>query len=245
MEKKETTMKKTFLLTLWFLFANVISGAAWISVPNHGDTGWQTYIYSAGPEGFSGTAGFVVSNVIDNSAYSELLLDNLSQGGSATNRGFESGNYSGYNLLVNSAAEVTDSVIAYSGNVYNSTQGNYFSHQMGLGTGNATSAFRNANRQAGTTGSILETAVSLAPGSSFTFDWAFLAGDLSPWNDFALFYLKDKDGNVVFSDGLAQIGPIPKAAPAPLPPAIILFGLGLLGLWEGRRRVIPPQQGDR
>ncbi len=236
-------MKKILLLTLLLFFATVISGAAWISVPDQGDTGWRTYIYPVGPGGFTGTAGFVVSNVIDNSAYSELLLDNLSQGGGTTNRGFESGNYSGYSLLGNSAAEVTDSVIAYSGNVYDSTQGDYFSHQMGLGTGPDTSAFRNASLQAGTTGSILETAVSVPPGSNFTFSWAFLAGDLSPWNDFALFYLKDNAGNIVFSDGLAQIGPIPEAAP--LPPGIILLGSGLLGLWGWRRRVSPLRQGDQ
>ena len=236
-------MKRILLLTLLLFFATVISGAAWISVPDQGDTGWQTYIYLAGPDGFTGTAGFVVSNVIDNSAYSELLLDNLSQGGGATNRGFESGNYSGYSLLGNSAAEVTNSVIAYSGNVYDSTQGDYFSHQMGLGTGIDTSAFRNGSLQAGTTGSILETAVSVPPGGSFTFDWAFLAGDLSPWNDFALFYLEDSDGNIVFSDGLAQIGTIPEAAP--LPPGIILLGSGLLGLWGWRRGVSPPRQGDQ
>ena len=184
-------MKRILLLTLVIFFATVISGAAWISVPDRGDTGWQTYIYHAGPAGFTGTAGFVVSNVIDNSAYSELLLDNLSQGGGATNRGFESGYYSGYSLLGKSAAGVDTSVIPYSGNVYNPTQGDFFSHQMGLGTGIATSAFHNASSQAGTTGSILETAVSLSPGSSFTFNWAFLAGDRSPQNDFALFYLKD------------------------------------------------------
>ncbi len=236
-------MKKILLLTLVLLFATVISGAAWISVPDQGDTGWQTYIYPVGPGGFTGTAGFVVSNVIDNSAYSELLLDDLSQGGGATNHGFESGNYSGYSLLGNSAAEVTNSVIAHSGNVYDSTKGDYFSHQMGLGTGPDTSAFHNASLQAGTTGSILETAVSFPPESSFTFDWAFLAGDLSPWNDFALFYLKDNGGNIVFSDGLAQIGLIPEAAP--LPPGIILLGSGLLGLWGWRHCVSPPRQGDQ
>jgi hypothetical protein len=236
-------MKRILLLTLLLFFASVISGAAWVSVPNQGDTGWLTYIYHAGPNGFTGTAGFVVSNVIDNSAYSELLLDNLSQGGGATNRGFESGNYSGYSLLGNSAAEVTDSVIPYSGNVYNSTQGDYFSHQMGLGTGIATSAFHNARLQAGTTGSILETAISVPPGGSFTFDWAFLAGDLSPWNDFALFYLKDQDGNIVFSAGLAQIGAIPVAAP--LPPAVLLFALGLLGVWGGGRWPGYQRKGDQ
>ena len=236
-------MKRILFLTLVIFFATVISGAAWISVPDRGDTGWRTYIYHAGSAGFTGIAGFVVSNVIDNSADSELLLDNLSQGGGATNRGFESGNYSGYSLLGHSSAEVTTSVVPYSGNVYNSTQGDYFSHQMGLGTGIATSAFYNASSQAGTTGSILETAVSLSPGSSFTFNWAFLAGDLTPWNDFALFYLKDNHGKVVFSDGLAQIGSIP--TPMPLPPGIMLLGSGLLGLWGWRRQAGWQRKGDQ
>ena len=71
----------------------------------------------------------------------------------------------------------------------------------------------------GTTGCILETSISLPPESRFTFNWAFLAGDQSPWNDFALFYLKDTNGKVVFSEGLAQIG----AAPAPVSPAILLL----------------------
>lgn len=234
-------MKRILLLTFLLFFANVVSGAAWVSVPDRGDTGWRTYIYHVGPAGFNGTAGFVVSNVIDNSAYSELLLDNLSQGGGVANGSFESGNYSGYSLLETSSAEVTTSVTSYLGNVYNPTQGDYFSHQLGLGTGIATSAFRNARSQTGTSGSILETAVSLPPGSSFTFNWAFLAGDSSPWNDFALFYLKDNQGNIVFSDGLAQIG----STPTPLPPAIMLFGLGLLCLWGCQGRVGPPRQGDQ
>jgi len=47
----------------------------------------------------------------------------------------------------------------------------------------------------------------LAPGEIFSFDWAFLGNDLSPYNDFALFYLKDpQSGAIVFIKLLAQIG---------------------------------------
>ena len=53
------------------------------------------------------------------------------------------------------------------------------------------SGFRNATGQIGTVGSILETAITLAPGEKFSFDWAFLGNDVIPYNDFALFYLKD------------------------------------------------------
>ncbi len=53
---------------------------------------------------------------------------------------------------------------------------------------------------------ILETGeITLAPGATFSFDWAFLGNDTLP-GDFGLFYLKDADGNIVFSEGLAQIG---------------------------------------
>ncbi len=204
-------MRKLVLLLLsCFILTMDIKARAWVFVPEYGDTGWQTYSYQTGPAGFTGTAGFVVSNVIDNSAYSELLLDNLSHGGGSANRDFEQGDYSGYTLLENSCGEVTTGVTASSGEIYTATQGEYFSHQLGLGAAADTESFQNASRQTGTTGSILETSVSLPPGSKFTFNWAFLAGDRSPWNDFALFYLKDHSGKVVFVDGLAQIG-----APAP------------------------------
>ncbi len=209
------------------------SSEAWIGVPDMGDSGWQTYRYQVGPAGFNGTAGFVVSNAVDPSAYSELLLDNLSQGGGSSNRDFEKGNFSGYNFLGNSYGEVTDSVMSYTGNLFGPTRGDYFAHLLGLGTGVDTSAFQNASQQPGTGGSILETDILLPANGSFTFDWAFLAGDLSPWNDFALFYLKDPLGNIVFSDGLAQIGEIPTQVP--LPPGILLLGSGLFGLWGWRR----------
>jgi len=93
--------------------------SAWIYVPDQGDTGWQTYTYTA-PGGFAGTAGFVVSNVIDTSAYPELLLDNLSQGGGVEgiNRGFELGNLSGFALVGTSFANVSASETPISGNTY-------------------------------------------------------------------------------------------------------------------------------
>ena len=210
--------KLVLLLASCLILTTHVEAQAWVYVPDNGDTGWQTYSYQTGPAGFTGTAGFVVSNVIDNSAFSELLLDNLSQGGDSANRDFELGDYSGYTLVENSCAEVTTTVKAYSGKIYTSVQGEYFSHQLGLGAAVDTETFQNARRQAGTSGSILETSVSLAPGSRFSFNWAFLAGDQSPWNDFALFYLKDNSGKIVFVDGLAQIG----AAPAPGAVAAVL-----------------------
>jgi hypothetical protein len=198
-----------------------LESQAWVFVPDKGDTGWQTYAYKAGPAGFSGTAGFVVSNVIDHSAYSELLLDNLSHGGDPANCDFEKENYSGFDLLADSYAEITTSASASGGKIYQPSRGDCFSRQCGVGPGISTAAFQNARHQEGTCGSILETAITLSPGERFTFDWAFLAGDQSPWNDFALFYLKDSHGKIVFLEGLAQIGSA--SAPASVRATILLL----------------------
>ena len=109
---------------------------------------------------------------------------------------------------------------------------------QGLSNGVYTSQFSNATGQAGTVGSILETAITLSPGGQFSFDWAFLGNDMSPWNDFALFYLKDQSGAIVFSEGLAQIGSAPAV---PIPSSVLLLGSGLLGLLglarKGKRQV--------
>jgi hypothetical protein len=220
----------TILLVLGFNFA----ASAWVYVPDQGDTGWQTYSYTAGSGGFAGSVGFVVSNVIDNYAYSELLLDNLSLGGGGTNPGFELGNLTGYDLVGTSFANVSDLVTAYSYTSYAATAGYYFADLQGLSTGTSTSQFSNANGQTGTVGSILETALILTPGTTFSFDWAFLGSDFSPWNDFALFYMKDQSGNIVFLDGLAQIGSAPAV---PLPSTLLLLGSGLCGLLGLGRRV--------
>ena len=60
--KKMLIIMGTVLLVLGFNYA----ASAWIYVPDQGDTGWQSYTYTAGSGGFTGSAGFVVSNVIDN-----------------------------------------------------------------------------------------------------------------------------------------------------------------------------------
>jgi hypothetical protein len=218
-------MKKILIVIISALLAPGLSfGApARVYVPNQGATGWQTYIYTAGPEGFAGMAGFVVSNAKDNSAYSELLLDNLSQGGADTNQGFELGNLTGYVLTsdgsATSSAMVSTSATAISGTIYTPTQGDFFMVIPGLSSGVPTSGFRNATGQIGTVGSILETTITLAPGEKFSFDWAFLGNDFTPYNDFALFYLKDpQNGAIVFSELLAQIG-----SPSPPIAAILLL----------------------
>ena len=219
-------MKKmlTIITTVCLVLGINYGASAWIYLPNQGDTGWQTYTYTAGLAGFAGTAGFVVSNVIDDSNYPELLLDNL-KGGGGTNLGFENG-LKGFTLVGTSFANVSTSETLANYNTYSPTQGDYFAVIQGLFTGVSTSQFSNATGQAGTVGSILETAITLGAGAHFTFDWAFLGNDFSPWNDFGLFYLRDKvSGAIVFSQGLAQIG-----YPAPIPGSLLLLGSGLLSL---------------
>lgn len=232
-------MKKMLIIiaTVLLVLGLNYGASAWIYVPDQGDTGWKSYTYTAGSGGFTGSAGFVVSNVIDNYAYSELLLDNLSLGGGGTNRGFELGNLAGFALVGTSFANVSDSVTAYSYTTYTPTAGYYFADIQGVYNGVTTSQFSNATGQVGTVGSILETGITLGAGVPFSFDWAFLGNDFSPWNDFALFYLKDQtSGAIVFSEGLAQIG-----SPVPIPSSVLLLGSGLLGLLglarKGKRRV--------
>jgi hypothetical protein len=231
--KKMLTIIATILLVLGFNYG----ASAWIYVPDQGDTGWKSYTYTAGSGGFTGSAGFVVSNVIDDGGYSELLLDKLSQGGGGTNRGFELVNLWGYDVLPSSAfADVYPSRTSALGTVYYPTEGYILADLMGLSSGVDTSGFHNATGEAGTIGAIMETGIALAPGANFSFDWAFLGNDKIPWNDFALFYLKDPSGAIVFSEGLAQIG-----SPVPIPSSVLLLGSGLLGLLglarKGKRRV--------
>jgi hypothetical protein len=228
--KKMLIIMGTVLLVLGFNYA----ASAWVYVPDQGDTGWQTYSYTVGSGGFAGSVGFVVSNVVDNYAYSELLLDNLNLGGGGTNSGFELGNLTGYTLEGTSFANVSDSDTAINYNTYTPTQGDFMAVIQGLSNGVTTSQFSNATGQAGTIGSILETALILTPGTTFSFDWAFLGNDFSPWNDFAMFYMKDQSGNIVFLEGLAQIGSAPAV---PLPSTLMLLGSGLCGLLGLGRRV--------
>ena len=163
-------MKKLLIViaTVCLVLGLNYGASAWVYVPAQGDTnGWLTYTYTAGPEGFEGTAGFVSSNAIDNLAYSELLLDNL-RGGGGTNPSFELGNLTGYTAVSEppflSSINVTPLVTAISYNAYTATNGvefadiqSYYINSAMTQYGVTTSQFTNASGQSGTTGGILET----------------------------------------------------------------------------------------
>lgn len=228
-------MKKAMLSILAvavIALGSSVPAAAWVFVPTYEDTGWQTYTYTAA-NGFVGKAGFVVSDQGDTALSSKLLLDNLSQAdvGSA-NKGFELGDYTGYSISGDGTVVAT--ATAFDGTVYNPTEGSWMSLQVAQGA--VTSGFLNAYGNPGTDGSILETAIDLGAGESFSFNWAFLAFDYTPFEDFSLFYLKDETGAIVFTYGLGQLGP--GANVIPEPSTILLLGAGLvgLGLW-GRKRM--------
>jgi|GEM_PF-1894647 len=215
-------MKKWIMLGVIILtFGLTIPASAWIYVGPLGDTGWKTFEYRFELD-FKGYAGFVVSNQGDELVESWLLIDNLNYGNDPS---FESGGYNGYYSLIGSSVGevVTGPVIAPSTNEYIPTQGDYMSYQISYYED--TSMFKNAFGQSGTTGSILETdLIEFKAQTPLTFNWAFITWESPPdfLLDFALFYLKNENGEIVDTRGLAQVVPIPTT--------LLLLGSGLLGL---------------
>jgi hypothetical protein len=208
----------------------ILPAQATIFVPSYGETGWQSFtIYYTGSNPFTGFANWLVANTIDTALNSELLLDNISQN-ALGNPSFETGNYTGYVLGALSNGQVVGSSTSSGGNTYLPTNGSFLSSQFSFGD-NA-GAFQNATGAFGTDGSFLKTPIIVFGGGSFSFDWAFLAHDYFPFTDFAAFYITDCQGNQVWYDVLAQIGPS-----APVPPSILLLGSALLGLVGLRRKL--------
>ena len=210
------------------LFAIIIMGAgAWattaqavITVPDYGDTGWQTWSHTFDSP-FAGTVGIGVSNADDTAASSQILIDNLVGPVSvSSNAGFELGDFTGYVLA--GSGDVVTSATAYLGNIYAPTEGS----EMALLTadGPDTSAF------GGTDGSWITFPINAATGDVFSFDWAFLAQDYAPYHDFAFLFANDNTGQQVYLEQLATITTIPE------PATLALFGVGLLGLGFSRRR---------
>ncbi len=204
------------------LFFVVNPAFAWIVVGDYGDTGWQTFNYTFDQD-WSGQVGFLVSNYDNTAGDSVLLVDNLDFG--ADNESFEAGDLA--NFTAEGDVSVVSSFSAASGTVYTPTNDEYMARLLSSGIG--TSAF------GGTDGSVLwlDAVLEFEEGDEVSFDWAFLAMDYMPYEDFSLLLHRDAETQILDWDELGRIG---VAGVVPEPASMALMGIGLLGLARRLRK---------
>ncbi len=99
---------------------------------------------------------------------------------SFTNGSFETGDFTGWDLSswAGGSASVKTTTTASSGATYSPTDGSYFAEIV------ATTFISQDN-------------LTWGAGDHFTFDWAFLAFDYMPYNDKAVFKVKDVSGGLL------------------------------------------------
>jgi len=223
--------------------------AAPIIVPGYGETGWQTYSLTFNND-WRGTFGIGVSNYGDMEMDSRLLVSNFNIGPSG-NASFEKGDFSGYMVYGDSNA-VVSMALSYNGNIYTPTKGSnmasilssYFYDESGW------TYFEDTSEWGGTNGAYISFPLDVTGGTTLTFDWAFLAGDESPNNDFAFVFSQPKCGGpmptlcetfigttTLFSDSgncqepyFEKIAEIGEAVPITEPATLVLLGFGIMGI---------------
>jgi len=89
---------------------------------------------------------------------------------SIVNGGFESGTFTGWNTIGPNTSSVVQTATAYYGSVYNPTEGSYMA-------------------QLDATSGVIQNLITWNAGDWISFQWAFLAKDYLPYNDYSLFTL--------------------------------------------------------
>lgn len=107
-----------------------------------------------------------------------------------TNGSFETGDVSGWdvNLGISGSVKVVTSATANDGTVYNATDGIYMADL--------------------TATSFIAQDQTWGAGEEISFDWAFLAKDYIPYNDYTVFKVADTLGNVIDTITLANIAAV-------------------------------------